>query len=882
MDFKISVVMAVYNKEKYIAQALDSVINQSLGFEKNIEIILVNDNSTDNTLDVLERYRMQWPENIVLINNDVNRGSAYSRNVGLSRVRGKYVNFLDSDDYISSDAFKAAFNFLEKYYEVNIASVPIEYVGVKRGPHNLNFKYERQRMVNLITDPTYIQLSGASSFFRFSALKNYRFNENLRVSEDALLINQMLLENPLIAFLPKPTYYYRKDGTQNSLITSSATTKSYFTSRIDEYFLNLIDYALERFREVPKFIQYVLMYDLQWIVEIRRIDVLLTDEETEVLYSKILKILSYIDEDVILNQLSIPAALKAHVLSMKRHGRDYLADKSVAVDNFKLKSIFIDNFEFVKSGEVYISGILTDFSKDTQITADVDSKEFKTVQIQYPQRDNLSLNFNYAYNHNFKINLPVRDGSRITFKTQNGDLNIEYNQTSRLNEISGFKLSKDYFAVDGHNEIVICKKKVSTGLRLEFATLKRMLKNRSQGWITGAFIRAVYIVLYPFYRKKRIWLMGDLPNAAGDNAFALFRYIKSIDSEIEPIFVLEKSPLDEYEYSVASFSTKLKRMLGIGKSNDQFREIEKIGTVLPYRSLKHRIYTLFAEFLITSHPDNTIIYPFWGNYKYLSGLLKSKTVFLQHGVTKDNVSEWLNEFDKPLKMLVTVSDREKESFNHPDYGYSQDIVKTLGFPRFDFLKDNDERKEIVIMPSWRRQLDQLSAQEFVKTNFYSQFNKLLSDDELIDFITENGYRLIFKPHRNLHKFIDTFTKHPSVKFDRNLTNFTETFNNSSLIVTDYSSISFDFAYLKKPLIYYQFDRNYHFDVEGAYFQYEEDGFGPVIRTHEDLRNAIITLIENGCEMEDKYKKRVDEFFKYTDRQNSARVFEAILNLDTYY
>lgn len=882
LDFKFSVVMAVYNKEKYIAEAIESIINQTIGFKNNIQIILVNDSSTDNTLDVLEKYHKEYPENIVLINNDVNRGSAYSRNVGLEHVGGKYVNFLDSDDYISKDAFKTAYDFLEEYYEVSIASIPIEYVGVKRGPHNLNFKFERQRIVNLVTDPQYIQLSGASSFFRFERLKDYAFNENLRVSEDALLINQMLLDDPIVAFLPKPTYFYRKDGTQNSLITSSASTKSYFTTRIDEYFFKLIESTKKNFRQVPKFIQYVLMYDLQWIVEIRKIDKLLSDEEMKTLYSKILKILSYIDEDVILNQLSIPAALKAHVLSMKRHGEEYLADKSVSVDNFKLNSLFIDNFYFKNDHEIYVSGILTNFTKDTEISAVVDGKEYRTTPVSYPQRDNLSLNFNYGFNHNFRVTLPIEENSQITFKSQNADLNIEYNQTSRLNEISHFKLSKNHFAIDSGNRISIVKKTVRTGLKLEFKTLKKMLLKRGQGWVTGGVIRTLYLILYPFCRNKRIWLMGDLPNAAGDNSLALFKYLNTIDCDVKPIFVLEKTPEDDYEYSVSSKWGKTKRILGIGSASPQFKEVQKIGNVLPYRSLKHRIYTLFAEFLITSHPDNTIIYPFWGNYKYLSGLAKSKTVFLQHGVTKDNVSEWLNEFDKYLSMIVTVSDREKESFSHPDYGYSPEIFKTLGFPRFDLLENNDERKEIVIMPSWRRQLDQLSAKDFVKTNFYSAFNELLSDDELIDFITENGYKLIFKPHRNLHKFIDAFTKHPSVTFDTNLSNFTETFNNSSLIVTDYSSIAFDFAYLKKPLAYYQFDDGYHFDVNNAYFKYEEDGFGPVVRTQAELKEYIIDSIKNNCEMEEKYKKRVDEFFKYHDKNNSKRVYEAILELDTYY
>ena len=232
-------------------------------------------------------------------------------------------------------------------------------------------------------------------------------------------------------------------------------------------------------------------------------------------------------------------------------------------------------------------------------------------------------------------------------------------------------------------------------------------------------------------------------------------------------------------------------------------------------------------------------------------------------------------------MFLTSAEREAESLIKYDYGYDESVVKTLGLPRFDRLENNPKR-EIVVMPSWRKQFNEFTPTEFVKTNFYKVFNQLITDDELIETLTKEGYKLIFKPHRNLHKFADTFTNHPDVKFDLDLTNYTETFNTASVLVSDYSSVSFDFAYMKKPIIYYQFDKDYHFDVDDAYFKYESDGFGPVAKTHDEIKEEILNLIANNCQMDEEYKKRVDSFFKYHDRNNSKRVYEEILKLDYYY
>lgn len=882
--------MPAFNTGQFISKALDSIINQSLDFKRNIQVIIVNDASSDSTRQVAEKYQKNYPKNITVINNETNRGPAYARNIGLKLVDAEFVNFLDSDDYISKHAFKKAYIFLKKHPEIDIVSIPIFYFGVKNGPHKLNYKFKKTQIIDLNKNPDHFQLSGPSSFFRFEKLKEYHFNELLRVSEDPLLINQMLLDNPKIGYLHGVKYFYRQRTLQNSLIATSTRFKSYFTTRVDEYFIRLLNIALDKYGYAPKFIQHILMYDLQWICEIRFINSLLSRDEIDELYDKIFYILRHVDRDVIYAQLSIPIELKHHLVLLKEYGTAYRMNKDNFQNDFKLNTIYIDHFEFLNRENVYISGILTNFIKEDNIHVKVNDRIIEPDKVDYPQRLNYSLNFDYAYNHNFEIVLPIAEDMEISFSDDFGDLTIDYNHTSRLSRTAKYKLGRDYLAVDNGNHIKITDKSIRKGIKLEYNVLNQIVRERKQGWRTGLILRLMYFLGYYLFKNRHMWVFMDLPNAADDNGYYLFK--KAVGSpklkNIKKYYVFSKSKklasstseLDN-RYMASSRAVKSKKLLGLEDPNSEFERLSKIGNVLPYRSLKHRFYLLFADYIIASHPDNEIIYPFWGNYPHLAGLARSKTVFLQHGVTKDDISHWLNRYDKRIFLIATVSEKEKEAFLDPKYGYSEHFIKVLGFPRFDFLENLEDKREIVFMPSWRRQYDQLNKDEFMQTDYFKSINEFLNDGDMLDYLISNNYRLIFKPHRNVLKFIDAFDIPDEIEMGTDKT-YNEIFNHASLMITDYSSVAFDFAYLKKPLIYYHPDNDYHFDLSKSYFKYDTMGFGPVTKSSVELKREIMESVDNRCEMDEFYKKRVDDFFKYIDKNNSQRVIDAILEFDKYF
>ena len=101
---KISIIVPVYNTEPYLEQCLDSIINQTL---EDIEIICVNDGSTDNSLSILEEYASK--DNRIRIINQENKGQGFARNNGLKNVNGEYVLFVDSDDWIELNTCEALY-----------------------------------------------------------------------------------------------------------------------------------------------------------------------------------------------------------------------------------------------------------------------------------------------------------------------------------------------------------------------------------------------------------------------------------------------------------------------------------------------------------------------------------------------------------------------------------------------------------------------------------------------------------------------------------------------------------------------------------------------------------------------------------------------------
>lgn len=174
----------------------------------------------------------------------------------------------------------------------------------------------------------------------------------------------------------------------------------------------------------------------------------------------------------------------------------------------------------------------------------------------------------------------------------------------------------------------------------------------------------------------------------------------------------------------------------------------------------------------------------------------------------------------------------------------------------------------------------------MNSTYFNNLNSFLNSSELLNMV-EKGYKIAFKPHPELlnyikndgeiteERFVDLFDI-PDEIYVALDESYQDLLNNSSVLITDYSSVFFDFAYLKKPVIYYH-PENDEYHYEGSYFDYETMGFGDVFKTSEGLFEKLDEYVDNGCVMEAEYQKRVDGFFTHTDQNNCKRVYDWILD-----
>ena len=219
---KISIVVAVYNAEKTLKKCVDSLLNQTYN---NIEIILVNDCSKDNSLDICKEYS-KANDNVKVISNDRNSGVSDTRNNGIDNSTGEYICFVDSDDYVESNYIEVLYYYYQKYNTVPICG----FVYHDEYNHAKPVKYSwsgDEELVSLgeafrLKSELYLTALWNKLFDRKLIVdRNIRFDTNVSVGEDLRFSVDYFIKNNVdkICVLSEPLYHYMK-LTDNSLMSN--------------------------------------------------------------------------------------------------------------------------------------------------------------------------------------------------------------------------------------------------------------------------------------------------------------------------------------------------------------------------------------------------------------------------------------------------------------------------------------------------------------------------------------------------------------------------------------------------------------------------------------------------------------------------------------
>ena len=215
MNDLISVIVPVYNVEKYLEQCVDSIINQTY---TNLEIILVDDGSTDNSGKICDKYAAM--DSRIKVVHKINSGVSTARNLGLDIAKGEYITFIDSDDFVEEDYIFALYNnLIENDSDMSMCNMVCFGENWKRNlrellPNCVRVDMESNEFINYfvryISYKNYIFGSVWRVLYKSSIIKNIRFNEEIKISEDLLFLLQVILNSKKITSIDTYLYYYRE------------------------------------------------------------------------------------------------------------------------------------------------------------------------------------------------------------------------------------------------------------------------------------------------------------------------------------------------------------------------------------------------------------------------------------------------------------------------------------------------------------------------------------------------------------------------------------------------------------------------------------------------------------------------------------------------
>lgn len=881
IKMKYSIIMLVNNITN-LEKSIQSILTQKYDLE-NLELYLID--ITENGLAKKEISKIQEKITTEHVRTETDKlVSTYNK--VLNKVKGDIVSFITSSNYYESNkTFSEVDKCIKKCPLVSIKSKYFD------NDKNILVDYKINpldtALINLTETPFLLSLNFNSYFLSKELLKGFTFiGDNIENAEMAFLM-EVLRKHPKYFFLNSVSLVSYSPFETNSSKYSQQYDKSWYTESI-KYFID----CAEKLSNVPSFLQEIFLYVIYTRINCniydRNKDVL-SKEEVEEFFETIIKLAQYIDNQVIIGHshhenllFRLPRWIRYYIINKKLGNKEqidiennkiimkYKGNQSISNDDILSENVKIFAINYANNTLSFdCSTSLKDMLEETEfkIYAKYNNQKIETTKTYfYPLLKAFGVTLAEKYCFHFDVDISDRNGDIEVYAVINGKefpLDFSYAKVqARLNDSNrSFWHYKDFVLHNRVNKILVRKAKVLSLLKSEilFDISKFMsVKNKVRA-LKLIGMRMCYYLTKPFYKNKHVWLTWDKLYKAGDNGEYIYQYCLKQHRNI--YYFIKKDAPDYHRL----------------KNQNKKR-------CVVFNSLKAKMLSLHSEVILDTHANVISYCGFDGMARhFVSGLFNPEIICIQHGLTIQDIAQYQNRLFDNIKYYCCASQVEIDNITKPIYDYRENQICLTGLARYDGLVSKEE-KLILITPTWRRNVVNSNIayvkknhnDNFKHSDYFTIYNSLINNKELIACAKKYGYKLIYLLHPAMSGQLEDFDRNDFVDIvaATGNVNYEDILTRSALMVTDYSGVQFDFAYQRKALIYYHPDSlPPHYDT-GA-LNYETMGFGPICKNEKQIVEELCMNMKNGCKINPIYKKRADDFFAYDDYNNCERIVEAV-------
>ncbi len=872
----ISLIIPVYNKEKYLTKCLTSIEQQDID-KKELEVILVNDGSTDGSRKLCEKFAANKPH-ISLINKE-NGGVSSARNVGIAAARGKYIAFLDADDSLTQGSLKALANTFAKFEdEIDVLTYHMAYhhVDTKEIIYHKRDKYLKETGVYKLQDYPYICQTTMNIVVKSKIAKQVLFDESMKQGEDQQFITHCLLDKRAIGYCAEAEYCYTRSGDGASSLHNWPIYAYEDMMRLYEFFIQVADKNLQ----MAEYTRQMLLHNISWRLKSNMLfPYHLTGKEFDEQNARLSNILQQVPAK---SYGESPYLTKWYKAYFMKHYGCIESDSEISIEGKKASVTFpSQNYVWKTTAPTVEVLRLIQCESCFKVLVRFGCPLFylgASAQLEvriggtWHQLDLGPCSYDYRNSHEKTAKFYIAS-FEISFNSLGLDSTVAFRAFCSNGELKGLKvlLNENLMAIRSNcsivnEEWVFASYRVKTKGKksLAFAPLTFMAKIKhgsnmgrcSKGLLE---LRKRSKKALKKFKGKEVWVYADLPTSpnAGN---ALFQFIHDIacDDGIK-------------RYYVTNCAQNLLH---------KYPQLE--GHILACNSSEHKSAMLAASTLLTSYKEEWIFYPFEQQEWFSVGDLacEKKIVYLQHGVLHAHLP-WYLSFDRTLFDYIVVSTSYEEKILQEKYVYPpQSIIKT-GAPRLDLLDGTvaNKKKKVALIFSWRTTFIKGSSPNqvpnyelFLASTFYKGFLKFIEAINKLDILGKYGYEMDIKLHPNFSCFEQYFkvdAPHINIIFD----DIKE--SEYALAITDFSSYIYDFIYAGARVMYFLPDE---IEFRAGLNHYSEleiplGIFGPYTTQASDaaaIFKDILASIESG-EIS-PYQEKIDSFFVYHDTQNRHRLY----------